>query len=102
VLNWAPPPGEIQANSCFRVEIRFVVDTLGVPERSTVSLISTNDQGFGVAYMALAPDLRYSPARLKGRPVRQVVTFKQKVGISTMLASGSRVGSATPTRSTRC
>lgn len=46
VLNWAPAPGEVQPTSCFRVEIRFVVDVLGVPERGKVSLTSTNNQGF--------------------------------------------------------
>ena len=102
VPNWAPAPGEVTPTSCFRVEIRFVVDTPGVPEPGTVSLISTNNGGFGAAFVALVPDLRYSPARLNGRPVRQVVTFKESVGVRTTINSGIGVGSSTPSRRTRC
>ncbi len=102
VLNWEPAPGEVQPTSCFRVEIRFVVDTLGVPERGTVALTSTNNGGFGTAFMALVPDLRFTPARLNGRPVRQVVTYKESVGVITSINSGIGVGSSTPSRRTRC
>lgn len=102
VLNWEPAPGEVQPNSCFRVEIRFVVDATGVPEPGTVSLTSTNNGGFGAAFVALVPDLRYTPAQLNGRPVRQVVTFKESVGVRTVINSGIGVGSSTPSRRTRC
>lgn len=47
MLNWEPAPGEVQPTSCFRVEIRFVVDALGVPEPGTVSLTSMNSEGIG-------------------------------------------------------
>jgi hypothetical protein len=101
VLNWQPALDEIKPNSCFRVELRFVVDTLGVPERGTISLISTNNPGFGLAVMALAPDLRFAPGRLNGRPVRQVVTHKESVGVS-VSHNNIGIGSSTPTRRTRC
>ena len=102
VLNWEPAAGEITPTSCFRVEIRFVVDSMGVPEPGTAALISTNNPGFGAAMLALVPDLRYSPGRLKGRPVRQVVTFKESVGVVTTINSGMGHGSSTPSRRTRC
>jgi len=102
VLNWEPAAGEVNRNACFRVEIRFVVDTLGVPERGTAALISTNNAGFGAAFMALVPDLRFAPAQLKGRLVRQVVTFKPSLGVRTVLNSGEGIGSSTPSRRTRC
>lgn len=54
VLNWEPAPGEVQPTSCFRVEIRFVVDALGVPEPGTVSLTSMNNGGIGAAFAAHA------------------------------------------------
>lgn len=102
VLNWEPAAGEVRPNACFRVEVRFVVDTLGVPEPGTVSLISTNNSGFGAAFVALAPDLRFTPARLKGRPVRQVVSFKESIGVVTSINSGIGVGESTPSRRSRC
>ncbi len=103
VLRW-DPSAEAQSNSCFRAEIRFVVDTLGVPELATLSLVSTNNRGYGRAVIAMAPDLRYSPARLDGRPVRQILTHRESDGLVrvTTVDGGSRAGSATPTRATRC
>lgn len=102
VLNWQPAPGEVQPTSCFRVEIRFVVGADGLPEPATVSLVSTNNSGFGAAFVALVPDLRYTPARIDGRPVRQVVTFKESVGVRVIIDTGIGIGSTTPSRSTRC
>jgi hypothetical protein len=101
-LNW-DPAGDIQSSSCFRVELRFVVGSDGVPEPGTLSLVSTNNPSFGRAFMAMVPDLRFSPARLKdGRPVRQVLTYRESVGVVTRSGNGSRAGSATPSRRTRC
>jgi len=102
VLNWEPAGGELRPGACFRVEVRFIVDAQGIPEPGTAALISTNNAGFGNAFLALVPDLRYQPARLNGRPVRQVVTFRESIGAVTVDNRGLGVGSATPTRRARC
>jgi hypothetical protein len=102
VLNWEPQAGEVTPTSCFRVELRFVVDARGVPEPGTITLVSTNNTGFGAAFLALAPDLRFSPAQLKGRPVRQVMTYRESVGVRTSIVSNMGIGSSTPSRTTRC
>lgn len=101
-LNWFPTVGEVTPTSCFRAEVRFIVDSLGYPEPGTATLVSTNNRGFGEAVLALIPDLRYQPGRLKGRPVRQVVTLRESVGVVTVLNTGQGVGSSTPSRRTRC
>ncbi|MFN0098536.1 MAG: TonB family protein [Gemmatimonadaceae bacterium] len=102
VLNWEPAAGEITPTSCFRAEVRFIVDANGVPEPGTAALISTNNPGFGTAVLALVPDLRFSPGRLKGRPVRQMVTHKETIGVVTTINSDMGHGSSTPSRRTRC
>lgn len=101
-LNWVPAAGEITSTACFRAEVRFVVDALGYPEPGTAALVSTNNRGFGTAVMALVPDLRYQPARLKGRPVRQVVTLRESVGVVSSSNTGVGIGTSTPSRMTRC
>ena len=101
-LNWEPAGGEIRANACFRAEARFVVDAAGVPEPGTAVLVSTNNSGFGAAVLAMVPDLRYAPGRLNGRPVRQVVTYRETVGVRVSIQDGIGVGSSTPSRTSRC
>ncbi len=101
-LDWEPAAGEIRPNACFRVELRFIVDARGIPEPGTATIVSTNNTAFGAAFLALVPDLRYQPGQLNGRPVRQVVTFRESVGVRVSIQDGTGVGSSTPSRSSRC
>ncbi len=101
-LDWEPAAGEIRPGACFRVELRFIVDSAGVPERGTIALVSTNNNSFGAAFAAMVPDLRFQPGRLKGRPVRQVVTYKESIGVRVTVDSGIGVGETTPSRRARC
>ena len=63
--------------SCFSALIEFVVDTLGRPEVRTARLVRATDPSFGVAAMAIVPGLRFEPARLGNRPVRQIHELRE-------------------------
>ncbi|MBL8998788.1 MAG: hypothetical protein JNL44_15855 [Gemmatimonadetes bacterium] len=80
-INWSPGGGEARNGACFRAEFRFVVDTLGVPELGTVQVVSSSNAGFTQAVREGIRQLRYAPARLAGRPVRQVVTYRESEGL---------------------
>jgi protein TonB len=55
------------------VKAQFVVDTLGKADLSTFRVISSPHELFSKAVKAALPNMQYSPARLGGRKVRQVV-----------------------------
>jgi hypothetical protein len=63
--------------SCFSALIEFAVDTLGRPEARTARLVRATDPSFGVAAMAIVSGLRFEPARLGGRPVRQIFELRE-------------------------
>jgi protein TonB len=52
---------------------RFVVDTLGHVEMGTVEQILTSHEAFSVAVRSTLPRMRFTPATVGGRPVRQLV-----------------------------
>jgi hypothetical protein len=72
-----PPQGR---SGCFSADAQFVVDTLGKPEPSTVRITKTNDQAFAEAVLGLVTRLRYEPAMLAGKPVRQIQTEHRSLG----------------------
>lgn len=51
----------------------FVVDTAGAPEPETIGIVSATDPRFAASVMRALSDARFIPARLHGRPVRQLV-----------------------------
>lgn len=55
--------------------LRFVVDTLGRVELETVQVVESTHPAFATAVQASLPRLRFSPARVGGRTVRQLVEF---------------------------
>jgi hypothetical protein len=61
------------SNSCSSVEVEMVVDTLGRVESQTAQVLRTNDRAWADAVVASLSTWRYEPARLEGRPVRQIV-----------------------------
>ena len=63
--------------SCFSALIEFAVDTLGRPEVRTARLVKASDPSFGAAAMAIVPGLRFEPARLGDRPVRQIYELRE-------------------------
>lgn len=55
--------------------LRFVVDTLGRVESGTVQVVQSTHPAFAIAVQAVLPQMRFSPARVGERKVRQLVEF---------------------------
>lgn len=55
--------------------LRFVVDTLGRVEQGTVQVVESTHPTFALALQAVLPQMRFSPARVGERKVRQLVEF---------------------------
>jgi protein TonB len=55
--------------------VRFVVDTLGLVEPATVETVSATNGMFEMAVLDVLPRMRFRPARVGGRAVRQLVEF---------------------------
>jgi periplasmic protein TonB len=53
--------------------VQFVVDTLGVPDTLTFKALETPHEIFNRAVKNVLPSLRFSPAELGGRRVKQMV-----------------------------
>jgi TonB family protein len=56
-----------------QVLVQFVVDTLGVPDARTFKVLRSDNAGFTDAVRAALPDMRFEPARVGGRAVKQLV-----------------------------
>ena len=63
--------------SCYSALIEFAVDTLGRPEVRTARLVKATDPSYGAAAMAIVAGLRFEPARLGDRPVRQLYELRE-------------------------
>ena len=61
------------ANVEGEVVARFVVDTMGVVESSSIAILATTHVLFGDAVRRWLPQTRYAPAEYAGRRVRQLV-----------------------------
>lgn len=55
------------------VRVRFVVDTSGSADTASIQILSSSDPAFTASVRAALPRMRFSPARLNGRRVRQLV-----------------------------
>ena len=55
------------------VIVQFVVDTLGHADRSTLKLLVYSHRRFVESLWDALPKMRFSPAELDGRKVRQLV-----------------------------
>lgn len=56
-----------------RVATSYVVDTTGVADTATLIILSATAPAFATAVRAALPGMRFSPARINGRAVRQLV-----------------------------
>ena len=86
-----------RSQSCYFAVVELAVDTLGRPELRTARLVRASDPGFGAEVMALVPGLRFQPARLGGRPVRQVYQLREVLRVPRILrleSGGPRQGGA--------
>ncbi|MGA9838332.1 MAG: TonB family protein [Gemmatimonadaceae bacterium] len=55
------------------VVVRFVVDTVGAVEMATIEVVSATAAPFSAAVRRALRAASFSPARIRGRPVRQLV-----------------------------
>jgi hypothetical protein len=78
-VDFSPPMAGAGGNRCFRAEFQFVVDSTGIPEMATVRSGRSNDRGLEDALRGNLDRLRYEPARLAGRRVRQVVIHSRGI-----------------------
>jgi hypothetical protein len=63
--------------SCFSAVIQVAVDTAGYPESRTARVVRATDPGFAAAVLAIVPALRFEPARLGERRVRQLFELRE-------------------------
>lgn len=77
--DFSPPSSARGDGRCYTAEFQFVVDTLGRAELGTVRRRASNNIEFAQALEPTISQLRYVPARLGERAVRQVVLYKQSV-----------------------
>ena len=62
------------------IAIRYVLDTLGIPDSRTFTVIRGRDRGYVDALKAAAAKMRFTPARDHGRPVRCWMTVEMRPG----------------------
>lgn len=67
------PAALAQAQVTGRVELSYIVDTLGVAEPGSLRTLTSTHRAFGAAARASVLASRYRPARLHGSLVRQLV-----------------------------
>jgi TonB family protein len=54
------------------VRVRFVVDSTGLVDLSTFKVLETTNESFARAVRAAMPDMRFRPAMMGTRAVRQL------------------------------
>jgi len=78
--------------SCFSAVIQLAVDTAGFPESRTLRVVRATDPGFAAAVIAIVPAMRFEPARLGERRVRQLYELREVMVIRqgrSVFASGA-------------
>jgi periplasmic protein TonB len=63
-----------------QVLVQFIVDTIGRAEAGSITVLSTTHDLFAQAVRTAVPRMRFRPAEIGGRPVRQLV--QQPFGFS--------------------
>ena len=79
-----PPPEYPSALQSAQVEgsvlVQFVVDTTGHVEHTSIAIVKASHEQFASAVRRWLARTRYTPAQIRGRPVRQLV--QQEVAFS--------------------
>ena len=100
-VQWTPRTSELHDGSCMRADFTFIVDTLGIPDVETIRDVTATNVDFQQAVRDVIPRLRYEPALLNGAPVRQMIAYKQSVGVRIVISS-SPSGRPSSSRPPRC
>lgn len=77
------PPDLLARRVQGKVTVRFVVDTSGFADAESVEILDSSDPQFEASVRSALPHMRFSPARLNGRRVHQLVEqpFRFKVNM---------------------
>lgn len=67
------PPDLLKRRIQGTVVVRFVVDTTGTVDVQSLEILDSTDPQFAASVRAALPGMRFSPARLNGKRVRQLV-----------------------------
>ncbi len=70
-------PGQGRDWRCEEAELTFVVDTAGQHEPGTIRIVATTNLEFAAAVVGHLSTVRYRPALLAGKPVRQAVVYRK-------------------------
>lgn len=70
----APPRGI----ACLIGVLRFVVDTTGRVLPQTVQVAAANDARYVEVMVSYLPQLRFTPGKVKGRPVHQIARWESR------------------------
>jgi hypothetical protein len=62
-----------------RIVVEFVVDTTGRADTTTFKVLSSPHKSAASAVRGVLPRLRFAPAELKGRKVRQIVQMPFRI-----------------------
>lgn len=81
--------------------MRFVVDSTGLVDLTTVRVLDTTHPEFAVAVRQAMPGMRFTPARLGDRPVRQLAEqlFAFKISLPDTVRARAATASAAAARS---
>ncbi len=84
-------PFQLRAETaCQRVELAFVVDTLGGVELLTIRTLASDHPVVEAAVRVAVAELRYIPARIGDHAVRQVVEYSRSVATPRRVAFTAR------------
>ncbi len=86
-VEWNPSASSLSTSTCYRAAYEFVVDTAGVPDPLTIRRVSSTDARFADAVRNAVVGMRYDPAQLAGRPVRQLVLHESKAELRAVATS---------------
>ncbi len=67
------PPDLLKRRIQGKVVVRFIVDTTGTVDIKSLEILNSTDPQFAASVLAALPGMRFSPARLNGKRVRQLV-----------------------------
>jgi TonB family protein len=76
------PPDLLARGVQGTVTVRFIVDTSGSADTGSIEVIDASDPQFEASVRAALPRMRFSPARLNGRRVRQKVEQPFRFNVS--------------------
>lgn len=74
---YQPPRGV----TCVFAELRLIVDTAGRPLPETVQVAQANDERYVELMMSYLPQVRFSPGRVKDRPVHQIARWESRTAV---------------------